>query len=111
MLSLCALEQQIAALPDQVRLPEGSAQQSTCNPVHNRGGTLPLYGACPGSLQAEHASEAEWQLLVPALLASCSLAAAQAWLGYVPAQLQQEAAQVIGQLSTGSDVYSVKTVV
>lgn len=51
--------------------------------------------------QAEGASEAEWQLLVGALLASCSLAAARAWLGYVPGELQRQAALVIGRLRDG----------
>lgn len=67
-MSLSALEQQVAALPDQ----------------------------------AEGASEAEWQLLVGALLASCSLAAARAWLGYVPAELQRQAALVIRRLRDGA---------
>lgn len=52
-------------------------------------------------LQARGASEAEWRLLMAALLASCSLAAARAWLGYVPANLQSQAAHVISQLTSG----------
>lgn len=52
-------------------------------------------------MQARGASEAEWRLLVAALLASCSLASARAWLGYVPANLQRQAAHVISQLTSG----------
>lgn len=57
-LALCALEEQLAAVPDAAI--DGSAQQ--------------------------------WRALTGALLASCSVAAARAWLGYVPVELQQQSA-------------------
>lgn len=67
-LSLSALEQQIAALPDAVAL----------------------------------ASSEDWDRIVSALLASCSLAAARAWLGYVPTELQLQTAAAVARLNAGS---------
>lgn len=57
---------------------------------------------------ARHASEEEWRMLVAALLASCSLAAARAWLGYVPAELQRQASAVISQLTAGPQLCPTK---
>lgn len=50
---------------------------------------------------AAEASQAEWRLVVAALLASCSVAAARAWLGYVPAELQRQAAAAVRPLHAG----------
>lgn len=67
-LSLCALEQQVAALSD-------SAAEATAE---------------------------EWRVLVGALLASCSLAAARAWLGYTPVDLQAQAASLVSKCQLGT---------
>jgi hypothetical protein len=66
-LSLCALEKQLAALPDAAA--DGTAEQ--------------------------------WRALTGALLASCSVAAARAWLGYVPSELQEQAAALISRCQPG----------
>ncbi len=50
---------------------------------------------------AATASQAEWRAVVGALLASCSVAAARAWLGYVPAELQRQAAAAVQPLRAG----------
>lgn len=47
---------------------------------------------------------AEWRLLLPALLASCSVAAAQGWLGYTPPVIQREAAILLDRLRTGQSL-------
>ena len=67
-LSLCALEQHVAALPD-------SAAEATAD---------------------------DWRALVGALLASCSVAAARAWLGYAPANLQAQAAALVTNCQPGT---------
>ncbi|KAK9792736.1 hypothetical protein WJX73_001631 [Symbiochloris irregularis] len=61
--------------------------------LEERVGTLPE--------EASKATAAEWQLLMLALLSSCSTAAAQAWLGYVPGNLGKETQTLIGTLRTG----------
>lgn len=38
---------------------------------------------------------------MPALYGSCTLAAARAWLGYVPSELQQECVALFQELSQG----------
>ena len=68
-LALCALEEQLGALPDAAA--DGTAQQ--------------------------------WRTLTAALLASCSVAAARAWLGYVPAELQEQAAALAALCQPGAD--------
>ena len=50
---------------------------------------------------AAAASQAEWRAVVSALLASCSVAAARAWLGYVPEELQRQAAAAVQPLRAG----------
>lgn len=50
---------------------------------------------------AQRASVAEWRLMVSAMLASCSVAAAQAWLGYTPSDLQLQAAAMVDRLKSG----------
>ncbi len=70
-LALCALEEQLAALPEAAA--DGTAQQ--------------------------------WRALTGALLASCSVAAARAWLGYVPAELQEQAAALAAQCQPGEDLW------
>ena len=45
--------------------------------------------------------EAEWKLLLPALLASCSVTAAQGWLGYTSPDIRQEAGELIARLEAG----------
>ena len=50
---------------------------------------------------AAEATAEEWRALVAALLASCSVAAARAWLGYTPADLQAQAACLISQCQPG----------
>lgn len=47
------------------------------------------------------ATAAEWQLLMQALLSSCSTASAQAWLGYVPNNLRKETQQLLSSLRSG----------
>ena len=71
-LALCALEEQLAALPDAAA--DGSAQQ--------------------------------WCALTGAVLASCSVATARAWLGYVPAELQAQAAVLASRCQPGERVLS-----
>ena len=48
------------------------------------------------------ATAEEWKSIVRALLASCSVAAARAWLGYVPPDLQAQAADVIARCQPGA---------
>ena len=47
------------------------------------------------------ASEDEWRLVMPAVMAACSAVAAQAWLGHVPAALSQAAVTAAQALQSG----------
>ena len=75
---------------------------------HVAQGSLLYYGTCRiaflvfrVSFKCSLGTAAEWKLLIPALLASCSLRAAQAWLGYIPPPLQDQASMLILQLDEG----------
>ena len=46
-------------------------------------------------------SQADWDVMLPALLAGCSLDAAAAWLGYVPSALQEDADALLQQMQAG----------
>eukprot|EP00884_Botryococcus_braunii_P000022 jgi/Botrbrau1/1001/Bobra.114_1s0039.1 len=50
--------------------------------------------------QALRASGKEWEALLPALLSSCSVAAAQAWLGYTPPTLGEDADRAFRRIAS-----------
>ena len=54
-----------------------------------------------GCLSCREGSAAEWALLLPAVLASASMRAAQGWLGYCPPTVRLEAGQLLDALDAG----------
>lgn len=55
-------------------------------------------------------TEDEWKLLLPALLATCSMKAARGWLGYVPPEIEAEATALISSLKTGQHLPGTSSV-
>ena len=49
----------------------------------------------------------QWRDLTGALLASCSVAAARAWLGYAPAELQEQAAMLVTRCQPGDHTHHI----
>ncbi len=69
-----------------------------------RQGCLPRVSSAAyshGDLCCSQGTAEEWNLLIPALLASCSLRAAQAWLGYTPSPIHDQARLLISRLDQG----------
>ncbi|KAK9815661.1 hypothetical protein WJX72_007540 [[Myrmecia] bisecta] len=52
--------------------------------------------------QVSRATATQWQAVTAGLLASCSVAAAQAWLGYTPSALHQQAAAAVARLQASA---------